>query len=477
MKRNKEFLPIALVIFFAILFVVAKWSYLSLPAFWDEGFPYAYSIRYLVDHHLTMMPSGMPELYSTGHPTLFYFLAAAWMKIFGAHMFVAHLFILIISVLDLFILYRFAKTFFNPSTGVIAVMLLVTRAIFAAQSTQLLPETLVMLFTLLALHAWLQNKKWMYVLWASLLVLTKEAGLVLPLTLCLWELITVIRYRKISVVQQIKNRFQTALPIFAAALFFTVQRLQMGWFFFPRHVGWISFNPEEIRHKLWDRIGAQLFLNYGGIATTIIFFSAILIFFIRKLRFSAVQRRSVYVILLFLFAFALFSSINFYSARYILSLYPFWYMITAFVFLEALKGIPKLIPLSIFFITANFQMWYTMNLRTPVDHDLGYADCVSTQLNAINWCVMNHYQDKNIFAQQQMQRAMQSDAAGFIEAGQEFKHVGNIFDSQTALFIFTCNETDPSEDAARKTGLRLLYKSEIGKSRTEIYLPEYTPIK
>jgi hypothetical protein len=461
-------LPIATVILTAIVLVVIKWPHLALPCFVDEGFPYAHAIRYLHDHKLTPMPSGMPSLLSTGHPTLFYFLAAAWMRVFGTGMFAAHCFPLLISVISLFALFRFGKTFFNAETGALAVLLFGTRAIFIAQSSQLLPETLVTLFTILALHSWLQNKKWFYVLWASLLVLTKESGLVLPAALCLWEVISFFRYRQISIPGLIRTHFHTALPLVVAVLFFIVQRIQMGWFFFPRHMGFISLDGEVILNKLTTCMGAQLFVFYGGIFTTIIAVMATIIFFIRKMSLSSVHRRFIGVMLLFMICFIAFSSLNYYCPRYILCLYPFWLTIATFIFLEALKGIPKFIPVTILVVIALVQFWYTFNFKTLTDDNLGYTDVLKTQKDAIQWCVKNGYRDKNIFALHQMERAMQSDAAGFVEADQVFSSVSNQVTSSTALFIFTCNERDPTEDEARKLPLKTIAKFQSGKAWTEI---------
>jgi 4-amino-4-deoxy-L-arabinose transferase-like glycosyltransferase len=467
-NRVREFIPVAVVTLAAIFLVVVKWQHLFLPCFVDEAYPYAPALRYLTDHHLSIMPNAIPSRLSTGHPPAFHFFAAAWMKIFGAGMFAAHLFPLLISVVTLFMLYRFGKTFFNAETGALAVLLFVTRAVFVAQSSQLLPETMVTLFTILAIHSWLQNRKWIYVLWASLLVLTKESGLVLPAALCLWEIISFFRYRQISIVGLIKTHYHTALPFLAALLFFIVQRIQMGWFFFPMHIGLMSFSTEEITKKLTTSIGAQLFVFMGGIATTILLVLSIGIFIVRKMKLSPVQRRSIGVLLLFMVCFIVFSCLNFYSPRYILCLYPLLYIIMAYVLLEALKGIPKIVPVTILVCVAFFQLWYTFNFKTNTDSDLGYADAVKTQYDAVRWCEENGYQHKNICAPYQLQCAMTSDAAGFVNKKELFSSVNAHYNEQTDLFIFTCNEYDASKEEARKLPLKTIVKFQSGKAWTEI---------
>ena len=215
-------------------------------------------------------------------------------------------------------------------------------------------------------------------------------------------------------------------------------------------------------------MGAHFFLYYGGIATSIFIIIATAIFLLRKMKLTSVQRRTIFVTLLFMICFVAFSSVNYYSPRYILCLYPLWFVIVAFMVTESMKSFSKIIPIAIIVCAALFQSWYTQYFRTVGDYDLGYADCVITQRNAIRWCVENGYREKEIFVQQQMERGMESDAAGFIQSGEEFSHAGKTFDAQTALFIFTCTETDSSENEARKLNLKTIQEFRIGKAWTEI---------
>ncbi|CAN5175381.1 hypothetical protein BH09BAC5_BH09BAC5_23000 [soil metagenome] len=338
----------------------------------------------------------------------------------------------------------------------------------------MLPENIVTLFILLAFHAWLENKKGQYILWASLLVLTKESGLVLPAALCLWDFISFIRYRKLSFFTQIKKRFFSAVPFFFAIVFFIVQRKQMGWFFFPRHIGFIDLSFHAIKSKLWTAIFGQLFVFNGGIFLTISFVLAAAFLIIKKINIPAIQKRSLFVILLFSGCFIIFSSLNYYSPRYILCLYPLLFLCAAFFITEAFTRFTVYIPASLILCLAIVQSWYTFNFKTILDSDLGYVDAVTTQKQAIHWCLENGYREKEIFAQHQLERGMTSDAAGFIDKDEIFLHISNQILPQTKLFIFTCSEHDPSEDEARKLHLKTVAKFEIGKGWTEICVREET---
>jgi len=178
---------------------------------------------------------------------------------------------------------------------------------------------------------------------------------------------------------------------------------------------------------------------------------------------------------LFILAFLLFSSLNFYSPRYLLCLLPLWYLIAAFLFFETLKNIPKCIPATIVIFIAGFQTWYTLNVRTTSDYDLGYTDVVKTQRDAIRWCADHQLQTKKIFAEHQLERAMGSEAAGFIRPNERFLHVSNQFDRATAFFIFTCNEQNASSAEAKQMELKTVVKFKTGTAWTEICTPLQSP--
>lgn len=477
MNRLRASLPLLFVFVTAIALVIFKIPQLALPAYWDEGFPYVYGIRYLADHHLTMLPDEMPPLYSTGHPTLFYFLSAAWMRLFGTGITAAHVFPLLISVVLLFAVYRFGKTFVSPWAGAIAASLLASRTIFITQSGFLLPEMLVALFTILALQSWLQKKKAGYILWASLLLLTKEPGLVLIAILGLIDLIEAFRDKEQSWKKKVTGLALTAAPVIPAILFFIIQRIQMGWFFFPRHINSFHTTAGAFFDKLYKCFGAHFFIYYGGIVTSGIAVAVFAFLLLKHKKLPPLQRKLVLTTLLLVAAWIIFFSFSFPIPRYMLCLYGPWFVAVALLLLSIFSETKKWIGYTILVSAGIVQLGYAYDIRSQGDFDLGYIDVVKTQRDAIRWAVENNFRDKKIFAQQQMLRGMQSDAAGFVNGSEIFADVSNSIDPQTALFIFTCTETDPSDAAARKLPLKKAARFESGKAWTEIYVPELPAAK
>lgn len=468
MNRIRPHLPLLSVFLFALLLVIHKWPYLSLPAYWDEGFPYIYGIRYLHDHQLTMMPNGMPELFSTGHPTLFYFLSAGWMRIFGTEIGIAHIFPLLISVLLLFAVFRLGKKIASPWIGTAAAFLLVTRTIFITQSSFLLPETLLALFATLAIQAWIENKKGWYLLWASLLLLTKEPGLVLIGVFGLIDLISFFSAAKKEKRTAFIKTIITALPIIPIVLFFIIQRMQMGWFFFPRHLNSFHTSSHDYFDKLIKCFGSHFFIYYGGIASTVIVFLAFIFFKIRKIELKPEQKKIMLTSFMFLIAFILFSSFSFPIPRYMLCIYGPWFITCSLILVSVFSEKRKKIAYGILFAIGFIQLGYAYDIRSQGDFDLGYTEMVKTQKEAIRWCVDHQYQHKKICTTQQLQRGMESDAAGFVNKDETFTAVDAGFNAETALFIFTSTETSDQEQKARKLNLKQLIRFGSGKAWTEI---------
>ena len=114
-----------------------------------------------------------------GHPLIFHFFEVLWMKIFGTGLVAAKSFPLLISVLLLFTIYFFCKKFLNRFTKICACVIFASQEIFIAQSSFVLPEVLLTLLTITSFYFFFSKKKILYVISASMLVLTKELGIVL----------------------------------------------------------------------------------------------------------------------------------------------------------------------------------------------------------------------------------------------------------------------------------------------------------
>ena len=65
-----------------LIFIIFKLPHLSLPYYSDEAWSYIPAIHMMETNGLSMLPDALPPDVSRGHPLLFYFLGALWMRVF-----------------------------------------------------------------------------------------------------------------------------------------------------------------------------------------------------------------------------------------------------------------------------------------------------------------------------------------------------------------------------------------------------------
>ncbi|MEL6653459.1 MAG: hypothetical protein AAFQ87_21900 [Bacteroidota bacterium] len=165
------------------------------------------------------------------------------------------------------------------------------------------------------LYSFHEERWWAYAIWGSLAVLTKESALVMVMACLTYSLL-------FGEAGRWKKSLISLSPLISFALFLLIQRFQNGWFFFPYHTGFISFDLVEMQQKfvlLWNfilefqgRWAIQIGLGIGLIA-----------FLWRKRSLRPKDIHSWFQLSgIFLLGMMAFTVINFYMDRYLLSLLP-----------------------------------------------------------------------------------------------------------------------------------------------------------
>ena len=185
-----------LILFVILLgFIVSKIQDLFLPYFWDEAWSYIPAIKEMVNKGPSLVPNSIsPDLYR-GHPLLFYFLSSVWLKLFGHEIWITKLFPLLISLALIVSIFVFARRNFDYPTAILATLILTIQSVFIAQSTFLLPEVLLTLFTVLSLLSYQQKNRFLTILWLTLALYTKERAIVIWMTISFFELIKVVKIK------------------------------------------------------------------------------------------------------------------------------------------------------------------------------------------------------------------------------------------------------------------------------------------
>lgn len=444
-----------------IIFILFKFNDLFLPYFWDEAWSYIPAIKAMASEGPSLMPNSIsPELYR-GHPLMFYFLSSLWINIFGSEIWITKLFSLLISSFLLFCIFNFVNKFFDYISAILTLLFLSIQSVFFVQSTLLLPEILLALFTILSIHSYFSKKYFLTAIWLSLALYTKESGFVIYIIIISYELFGII-FKK----NKLKNFVILLIPLFLISIFFFLQKVIVGWFFFPEHLGFISIN------KFFSQLNSYssyLFIFMGR--NLLSFFGIISLIFIFIKRFKlAKEKKSILIFsLIYIIAFLFFSSINFYSPRYLLSILPFSIMIFIFLIKTVLEKYNKIFIILIFALTLGNNIYFTVNKRKSNDHSLGYRNIVNVQYQMVEYCENQKLYDNPIFTHFLMFNNLTNKDLGYLQNDKIFTKIQTDNSSHFEYVIFSSNELDKDFYNEIKNKYTLVKRFEEKNSWTELY--------
>jgi 4-amino-4-deoxy-L-arabinose transferase-like glycosyltransferase len=172
----RSFLKVLLVFLatFAVL-ILLHWPLLRLPYFWDEAGYYIPAALDFSRAWLLIPKSTLPE----GHPPLvMIYLGLAW-RVCGYSAWITRAAMTLIATATLAALDALARRVASREIAIWSVLLLALSPLFFAQSTLAHLDLAAALFTVLAVLFLLGDQAWLFVLAASLAVLSKETAVVL----------------------------------------------------------------------------------------------------------------------------------------------------------------------------------------------------------------------------------------------------------------------------------------------------------
>ncbi len=521
--NNKQLYMAALksrwvLILLVIAFVILKIPALHYPFFWDESWSYAPGVNLMYNHGPSLMPNAIELYYSRGHPMLFYASAAAWMHIFGPSLISQHSFALFISVSLLISVYEISLRLFNKNAALLSLLLVGGQVIFFIQSTTLLPEVMVTLFSLLTLYCYATQKYWQTFLACTALVFTKESGMALGLVLGVHAVIYLFN-KAATPAQKVKN----LLPVLCAGLciagFYLVQKKVNGWYLFPEHTGLIDYSWQMFNGKMrycaeiifQNQCRSWLFLffvtasvivaittrNYRFLIPVL---TGILLYIFMESMFGHITRRlfipfvfcslvhSCYVLskldaegkpaarrfifltLFFFGAYLSFSSLNFFSIRYLLCAIVVILMVVAWVFELFTRQIKR----TFVFLFADCAIIvlcsFAFNNKIG-DTEPGMFAAMRVQEDIVRYLENNKLYSKNISAHSALQRIhLTEPMTGFRHTADSFITVNYTISPATDFIIKDNIELD-SADLTRlpPNGFKQVYQTEHGEAWGAIY--------
>lgn len=409
------------------VFILVKIPFLNLPFYWDEAWVYGPAARTMAMQTPSLMPDAISSDLSRGHPALYVFTVAIWLKIWGNTPENAHIFALLLSIVLLFSVYKITANTFHPFAGILATALCAAQPVFLAQSGMVLPEVQVALFSLLSLYFYSKDKIPQVSFFLAALLLTKESGVALLGTFYIFELYKIFTDKKIIA----KRAFLLLLPLLSFTAFLFLQRVQLGWFFYPEHTDLMNFDFSIIHDKFMQYFSFT-FIYQGR---NVLFFAGVLfaIIIYLKNRKPIADKQFVYLWLVFTMLYLAFSSVNFYSARYSLCIIIPFLIVACVIIGQAVQNkifkAAILLGLIAHFILVNLQR------RDNSDQTLGYADCVKLQQEAVIFCMNQNLYESKIYGGFLIRNSLTNTLAGYIE--RPFLKVSKIPEKDCEYFIYS----------------------------------------
>ncbi|MDR3681346.1 MAG: glycosyltransferase family 39 protein [Flavipsychrobacter sp.] len=502
-----------------VIFVVCKIPHLYYSFYWDESWSYEPAIRLMYEHGPSLMPNAIDINYSRGHPLLFYFCTAAWMKIFGPSAFSQHAFALLLFVLLIISVYEVCRHLFNKRTALLTLAIFPLQVIFFVQSTMLLPEIMVALLSLLSIYFYSTRRHVLTFVSLIALLFTKESGMVTGLLLGVDATIKLFTTTKL-----LKERLANFLPVLFAGLgitgFFVAQKLLNGWFFFPEHMGYISFGWAHD----WDKIKYMVQILFNNDCRSYLFCilllgSVIIAVKTRKAKYllplliavqvyicisggygHLISRRVLALTLMlsvvgmsnvlrsftgtndkasstfiqlgiyFIALYICFCAVNFYTARYTIPALLMVLILASYYLDRIIALIYAPIYIAFLPVIALIGVYGLKDSKGSGDTDMGAFDGMKLQQDVVQYLQRKQYYTNYITTTGYQDYAHLTDPnTGFIQQ-KEFMHVGKQITDTTQLVIF--NNIEPSgiyDGIKNKYKNSLVYRAEHNGLWAEIY--------
>ena len=415
-----------------LCFAVSKMTHLDVPYFWDESWVYAPAVNVMADLGPTMYAGSFPLEHSRGHPLFFHFLGGSWVTIFGNSLVSLHAFALMLSIAFISSIYIFVGRIISVEVALASCILLIFQPLFYAQSSIVLPEMLLSFLCFLSL-VFLYQKKWVaYFLAASLSIWTKESAIAFVLCLGGAHFLAMLIDRKFS----IKELLLCLLPLISFILFIALNKIAFDFYLYPEHTGMLTFESSAILGKL-KAIFINILYDQKRWPLTIAALASLMYLAVQK---NLILKNSLLIYLVIpIIGFAIFSSLNFYTVRYVLAIFPLVIIIISWFIVTVLKQKPVLLWILIFAFTTH-SIIQLFDRRSISDTNLSYLDYGPAQLEVIKYFEENNLYQSPIHTGFLTSTGLTNKDAGYRSTETSFTEVNQEMNDNQNYFIFSSVE-------------------------------------
>lgn len=451
-----------------ILFLwIVKLPYLHLPFFWDEAWSYFPAIQKMHETGPGLLPGALPLWDAKGHPLFFFFISSVWMNVTGLNIFLLRLLPMLISSGVLVASWALLKRHVSLAAANIGILLIAVQQLFLAQAAMFLPEMLVALLLVISLNAYLSRNFWIFIMSGTAMVMTKETSIVFIATFLITHLLYYLKPGRESRPYIIES-VQIAVPLLSYIGFLILHKLEFGSWFFDDHLGYITISISEVMRKIQIALSGIL-VNWGRAIILIATLVALGLICFR--RGNCKLSSFIIVILLLMITFIAFSSLNFYTQRYMLSMIVLFMIIASSVISKA--GFQnKVINLAIVLILTAIPAFYSFTKKSNADSDLGYIEVVQLHMEMVEFMEDQGWKDEPISASFNMIFALRNPNLGYTRTNEGFTNVKDIKNfRQSRIFVHESTfYDDRSQIDSIKSEMLLLKRFENKHAWGEIYI-------
>jgi hypothetical protein len=455
-----------------ILFLwIVKLPHLNLPFFWDEAWSYFPAIQKMYETGPGMLPGAIPLWDAKGHPLFFFFISSMWMKVTGLNIFLLRLLPMFISTGVLVSSWALLKRHVSLTAANIGITLISVQQLFLAQAAMFLPEMLVALLLVITLNAYLSRNLWIFILAGTAMVMTKETSIVFIATFLLSHFIYYLKPGRESRPYIIESTI-IAVPLLSYIGFLILHKLEFGSWFFDDHLGYINISISEVMRKIQIALSGIL-VNWGRAIILIAALGALGLSFFKKGNSGISSLISV--TLLLMVTFIAFSSFNFYTQRYMLSMIVLFIIIASSMISKA--GFRnKVINLAILAILTAVPTFYSFTKKSNADSDLGYIEVVQLHLEMVEFMEDQGWKNEPVSASFNMIFALRNPNLGYTQTDEGFTNVKDIKNfRQSRIFVHESTfYDDRSQLDSIKSEMLLLKRFENKHAWGEIYIDPAT---
>lgn len=324
--------------------------------------------------------------YISYKPPLLTLLVAFLFKLFTPSLTIGSVFIYLCSSFSLLFTYLLGKRLFGEKVGLCAAILLCIFPLFVAQSFFFNDAVVLTFLTLMTMYAYfVSNKPW-YFISATLLVLTKEPQLFIPISIGLYEMYRRRYILHTSVKQSIRQGMLLWIPVCAFIVWMIINKIIFGFYLDPVNQGLFTLNKNYSElipftlHFVFAYNG--IWLIWPTIIAYVITYSA------HKIHTNKTQD-SILFFFLFLFSFyILFYFFSVHNPRYMLPLYPYIFLVgcaTLNIFFSKIKSLLLFLTICIVFICIHISHYYYLPMDYWGESDLNLLHVTSLYTKSISY--------------------------------------------------------------------------------------------